>query len=142
MRLGRVVVLCFSLSVIYASAIPQDVASNVETVRSKAHKSYKKVMEQGKTCLGKVCELFGRGRDILCTRIKNALSSIRRKGEKDGKTAGSGEGEGSEEEAFDLSPEDIEKLIEEIKKKLSGYMDVTGEQQEGEGEKEEEKEEL
>ncbi|KMV66697.1 hypothetical protein M970_010260 [Encephalitozoon cuniculi EcunIII-L] len=133
MRLYKAMALCLPLVVICTSEVSQ---STPETMKSKAQDSYKRVVEHGKTCLERMCGLLSRGKGMLYTRVKNIVSSIRRGGEKNEEVAGPVDGEGSEEEAFDLSPEDIEKLIEEIKKKLAGYMDVTGEQNEEEEKKE------
>lgn len=133
MKLYGTVMLCLPLLAMCTSEVSQQVT---EAVGNRAQGSYKKVMEHGKTCVGKVCDLFEKGRNMLYTRIKNVMSSIRSKTEKAKEVAGPENMQGSEEEAFDLSPEDIEKLIEEIKKKLAGYMDPAEEQNEEEEKKE------
>ncbi|KAG5858872.1 hypothetical protein KMI_10g15710 [Encephalitozoon hellem] len=141
MKLYGVVTLCLSLLVTCTSEVSQQAADATRSIQ----RPYEKVVEHGKTCVGKVCDLLEKGKSMLYTRIKNVMSSIRSRSGKAQEVVGPENMQGSEEEAFDLSPEDIEKLIEEIKKKLAGYMDVTGEQSEEEKkeeEKEEEKKEL
>ncbi|AFN82367.1 hypothetical protein EROM_010220 [Encephalitozoon romaleae SJ-2008] len=133
MKLYGTVILCLPFLAMCASEVSQHVA---DTMSNRAQAPYKRVMEHGKTCVGKVCNLFEKGKNMLYTRIKNAMSSIRSKSEKAKEVAGSENMQGSEEEAFDLSPEDIEKLIEEVKKKLAGYMDVAEEKNEEEEKKE------
>lgn len=150
MRLCAVVMFCLPWIGVWAL----DVQSGGEAVRGRMRDSCESAARLGREYLGKACELFEKGRSLVYTRVQSMVSGIRRRCHRSKEIVGPVDGERSgDEEAFDLSPEDIERLIEEIKRKLAGYMDMEtpGEEKGGEevkeessekkGEKEEEKKE-
>ena len=145
MRVCGVVMLCVSLVVVCTP----DVMSGGDAVRCRMRESCEWAMGLGRSYLGKVCGLAERGRRLLHARVQSMVSGIRRKCHRSKEIVGPVDGGSGDDEGFDLSPEDIEKLIEEIKRKLAGYMDMeTAGEEKGEAreesseKKDEEKKEL
>lgn len=137
MRFGNIVSLCLPLVVL--CSLPAR-PSAVELVKSKAVESYRSMVECGRRSLRRALRLMEEGKEAVFSRVHRIASKI-----KGGREELVRPGEGlSEEEMGELTKEDIDRLIQEIRKKLAGLLvdnAEEGEQEEGVEKAEEEKEE-
>lgn len=140
MKFSNVAVFCVSLTVLCTSDAPHPA---IQIVKAKALKSYHCAVECGKEYLRKVGAALKEGKVVLSNKFTEMASRIRRDKTEDTVVPIEEHKDGeASEEMENLTPEEVDRLIEEIKKKLAGFLgNGNGDEEVGEKEEEAKKDE-
>lgn len=126
MRFASVMILCLS---VMAFQLPRGCECTLKLAKEK----YQKAVGLGREYMKKACSFFEQGKETVTNKVTDMMNQIRNDKKESIATV---DGNHEDHEASELSPEKVQALIEEIKRRLEVML--KGEPEEDREQKEEE----